>query len=526
MKKGTKIGLGCSLALVGIITLSGCTASFCSAKDKAHILYAFDYGVTEYMSMEEAEADSNIDSSTIVPLEIDGYTFDDVYYYADINNSECVTDLVLGATENGMREPSLEYFRLMDQVVLTHAFEAALSETDEELLEKTKLPEDGVYSVENVRDVLDNYGYIKFYDSSAEKSLDATLWANWYNYTEEVRQMITNVDDYPDADFIDYYVSTQNSNISSYRSCLSISGGEYGYYGYGSSKGPVSIEAKTYRYSWNIGFFTGLLIYPIGWCMDKMVEGFVGLGLSIENGVPQILALIFMTLVVRIIMSLITFRSTLANQKMNALQPEMAKIQQKYPNSNTSQRERQLLAAEQQKLYKKYHINPMMSMLVMIVQFPVFLCVWGALQGSAYLSTGTFLGMMLSETISSILFNGANWSAPYGAVTALVIFLLMAGAQVFQMLLPRILQRGSMKKVSKTGKNPGQTQQQNRMKIFQWVMLAMIIIMGFFLVSAMCIYWMLGALIGCLTTWIMDIIGKRNIRNIRVKDARVKSSKK
>ncbi len=525
MKKRTKLGLGCCCALVGIIALSGCTASFCSAKDQANILYAFDFGITEYMSQEEAEADENIDESQIIPLEIDGYTFNDVYYYADINNSECIANIVANAVANGMREPSGLYFETFDQVVLSHALEAAINETDAELLAKTNLPEDGVYSVENVRDVLDTYGYLKFYDSSAERSLDAELWANWYIYSEEVRGMIPR-DEYPDADFIDYYVSTQESNISSYRSCLSVSGGEYGYYGYGSSKGPVSIEAKTYRYSWNIGFFTGLLVYPIGWCMDKMVEGFIGLGLNIENGVPQILALVFMTLVVRILMSLITFRSTLANQKMNALQPEMAKIQQKYPNSNTSQRERQLLAAEQQKLYKKYHINPMGSMLIMIVQFPVFLCVWGALQGSAYLSTGTFLGMMLSETISATLFNGANWSAPYGAVTALVIFILMAAAQVMQMLLPRLLQRSRMKKVSKTGKNPGQTQQQNRMRIFQWVMLAMIVIMGFFLVSAMAIYWFIGALIGCLTTWIMDIIGKRNIRNIRVKDAKVKSSKK
>ena len=48
MKRSTKLGLGGALLLLGTVVLSGCTASFCSVTDKAHMLYAFDYGVTEY----------------------------------------------------------------------------------------------------------------------------------------------------------------------------------------------------------------------------------------------------------------------------------------------------------------------------------------------------------------------------------------------------------------------------------------------------------------------------------------------
>ena len=38
MKKGTKIGLGLAGLLLGVVALSGCTNSFCSVNDKAHIL--------------------------------------------------------------------------------------------------------------------------------------------------------------------------------------------------------------------------------------------------------------------------------------------------------------------------------------------------------------------------------------------------------------------------------------------------------------------------------------------------------
>ena len=196
---------------------------------------------------------------------------------------------------------------------------------------------------------------------------------------------------------------------------------------------------------------------------------------------------------------------------MQALQPEVAKIQNKYPNSNTNQYEKQQMAAEMQKLYKKNKINPFSTLLVMIVQFPVFICVWGALQGCASLSTDTFLNLHLSDSINTVLFNVSNWNATGGfsAITALVLFLLMAGSQVISMLLPQWLQKARTKKVASLGKNPAQNQQQNSMKIFTYVMMAMIIFMGFTLPSAMGVYWFVGALFSIIQTLIIDAINSR-----------------
>ena len=164
-----------------------------------------------------------------------------------------------------------------------------------------------------------------------------------------------------------------------------------------------------------------------------------------------------------------------------------------------------MMAQEMSKLYKKHKINPFGALLVMIVQFPVFICVWGALQGSASLSSDSLFNLHLSDSINTVLFNGANWGNG-SALTALILFLLMAAAQVISMLLPQWIQKRKRKNVASLGKNPAQTEQQNRMKMFTYIMMAMIIFMGFTLPSAMGVYWFVGALFSIGQTFVIELI--------------------
>ena len=228
-------------------------------------------------------------------------------------------------------------------------------------------------------------------------------------------------------------------------------------------------------------------------------------------GLAQLLAIFAITFIVRSLMLVVTLKQTTSNAKMTALQPEITKIQNKYPNANTNNYEKQQMAAEMNKLYKKNKINPLGTLLVMIVQFPVFICVWGALQGCASLSSDAFLNLHLSDSINTVLFNGANWTADGGfsAFTALVLFLLMAAAQVVSMLLPQFIQKMKRKKVASLGKNPAQNDQQSKMKMFTYIMMAMIIFMGFTLPSAMGVYWFVGALFSIVQTLIIELINNR-----------------
>ena len=493
MKKRTKLTIAGITILAGALLLTGCTASFCSDNDKAHILYALDYGVSDYYDAEHKpegakqvfEGNTNIFYVINVPTD------------AGSGIGKTNTD----ASKAGIAIPDNEYFVQMDKLVLTKALKAQNSSVDLSTVSYT----DAIKA-------LDNYGYLKY---AGEK-----LWDGWDNLNNELKQMTTEptsgviLDYLPTNDYIALYKQDMNALINNYRSCIAISTDKYGYYGYANGaqyregdRVPVEIEAKTWAGAWKVGgkftFFEGLLVYPIAWLTETFVTSFKNAG--VVGGLAQLLAIFAITFIVRSLMLLVTIKQTTGNAKMQALQPEITKIQNKYPNANTNNYEKQMMAQEMSKLYKKNKINPLSTLLVMIVQFPVFICVWGALQGSASLSSDSLLNLHLSDNINTVLFTGANWSNG-SAVTALILFLLMASAQVVAMLLPQWIQKAKRKKIASLGKNPAQNEQQNRMKMFTYVMMAMIIFMGFMLPSAMGVYWFVGAIFSICQTLIIEKI--------------------
>ena len=488
MKKRTKLTLGAMAVLAGTLLLSSCTASFCSDLDKAHILYAFDYGVSAYY-------ESGKQPEGALPV-FEGNT--QVYYTVIVptDGSSGIGKANTDAAKAGIAIPTNNYFVKLDELVLKDALKAS----------KGNAVDYTAVTFADVETALEKHGYLKY---SGNK-----LWDNWTDLnnrllaaTGDASNGIT-VDDLPTNDYLTIYQKDMNSLISSYRSCIAIDTDNYGYYGYLNgvkNKGAVEIEAKTWGYAWKKGFFEGLLVYPIAWLTETFVKTFKNGGLTL--GVPQLLAILLITFIVRSLMLIVTLKQTTSNAKMQALQPEMAKIQNKYPNANTNTYEKQQMAAEMQKLYKKNKINPFGAIIMMIVQFPVFICVWGALQGCASLSSDSLFGTNLhfSDSINTVLFNGANWKNG-SAVAALILFLLMAAAQVVAMLLPQFIQKAKRKKVASLGKNPAQTQQQNNMKIFTYVMMAMIIFMGFTLPSAMGVYWFVGALFSIVQTLVVEKI--------------------
>ena len=493
MKKTNKLIIGGLGLVLGAVVMSSCTKSFCSVEDQAHIMYMFDYGVTEYY-------DSNVEGSN--KLFNDN---DNIYVkYTALDKMPEASGIYAAnqqAKNTGAPTPSMDFWKALDEVVL------------EKALEKSNLNASTV-SYSDLFKALNNYGYLKFADSESNK----TIFANFDGFIADASKKV-NYDDCPTADYLTVYKSSLQSAVSSYRSCFAIEEREYGYYGYESGTGfrpqpsSVTMSKKTWGGAWKQGLFQGLLVFPIGWVTESFISLFSGGNPeNLANGVPQLLAIFVVTFIVKALVLLITFRQTQGTAKMQLLQPEIAKIQQKYPNSNTNRNEQQRMAMEMQALYKKHHINPLGAFIGMFIQFPIFICVYGALQGSASLSTGKFLGMNLSASISSTLFNGANW-ANGSAFTALVLFLLMAATQVMSMLLPRILQKKKTKNVAKLGTNPAMKAQESKTRMFMIVMMAMILIMGFTLVSAMGVYWLVGALFGICQTLITNAINNRKKKN-------------
>lgn len=512
MKRKTKLALGGFTLLLGAIVLSGCTASFCSVTDKAHILYAFDYGVTDYVAADgagenTATAFAYIDGTKVELTNVKYKTFsatdsearEQIYTFCSTYKKIDET-----ATKNGIRLPSITFLTNFDAVVLGHALKAGGYTTDTaKSLTVNQIVRD--YKNTNAdKGVLDIYGYLKYEDSTNEKKV---LWTNFNDYIDETKT-IGGVDEAPSSDYLKLYQSTMNTNIASTRSCLAIETGDYG--AYGPRRTAVEIQGKKWT-DWR-GLLEFILVWPIGAFIDVLTKAFLSNG--IVAGVAQMLSILVVTFAIRSLMLVFTIKQSASTAKMNELQPEIQKIQAKYPNSNTDNNQKQRMAADMQKLYKKHHINPLSSILVMIVQFPIFICVWGAMQGSAYLSSGEFLHLRFSDSISSALFNASNW-ATGTAETALGLFLLMSAAQTVAMLLPQWIQKRKAKNVAKLGNNPAQKQNNNRMKWFTYIMLAMIIFMGFSLASGMGIYWFFGAIFSIVQTLIMQVINDKKAKKAK-----------
>lgn len=441
-KKSNKL-LKFGLLTIGVFLLSSCTANFCTTEDQARIMYIYEGGDANDETIE--------------------------YEY-----NPQLEKIIESAQSQGFSIPSLDFFVEIDNKVLNQAKEVA----------------GAIYVAEHTdREILKNYGYVKFFGA------DGNLWGNYTQWINEINFDL-GVEHTPDRDFLNFYKSEVAKAYANFRACITIKDGNFGpdeeYYFHG----------KSWSFAFKKGLIEGLFVYPVAW----LIESFYNLFGGNTGGVSQILAILFTTLIVRGILMAATFKSTTATQKMSLLQPELAKLQAKYPNSNSNQYEKAQFAQAQMALYKKHGINPLSQIFVALVQFPIFIAVWGAMTGSAILATGSFLGLNLNasvgQTITKNIFGPGWW-------TALVLFVLMGTSQFVSMKMPMWINKDKDKKVVKTQANPAADSQQKQMKMMSNIMLIMVIFMGFSLPSAMGIYWFFGALISIAQTLITRAVMKK-----------------
>lgn len=215
-----------------------------------------------------------------------------------------------------------------------------------------------------------------------------------------------------------------------------------------------------------------------------------------------ILSIFFVTLIIRGVLMLLTLKQTMSQTRMQELQPELEALQAKYPHAQDNQYEKQALAQEQMKLYKKYKINPFGMIITLVLQFIIFIPVWGAMQGSAILRDGDLFGLRLSAQTGNSILNWSGWASG----VALILFIVMALAQAVGMFLPQFLQKRRAKKNGKAPKTAMMSQQAKTMKITQIIMFCMILFTGFMLPVAMAIYWTIAAIITLCQSLIVQLI--------------------
>jgi YidC/Oxa1 family membrane protein insertase len=171
-------------------------------------------------------------------------------------------------------------------------------------------------------------------------------------------------------------------------------------------------------------------------------------------------AIILLTLLVRIIFWPLTHKSTESMKRMQAIQPRLKEIQAQFKS------EPQKLQQETWALYREHKVNPMSSCLPMLIQIPVFIALFTVLRSAVELRFAPFLWIAdLSEPEN--LFPGLLPLVP--ALNILPFF--MAGTMLLQ---------------SKLTPAMGDPAQQ---KMMMWMMPAMMLFMFYSMPSALVLYW-------------------------------------
>lgn len=355
---------------------------------------------------------------------------------------------------------------------------------------------------------------------------------NWKNYNEyflkaqsDTTFADTEAERYkliPTLSFVTAFQTQMNTVAGNNRSGLNTSG-VGGMFGQAGKK--TYMEAKSWGEAFSkYGFFNGLFVWPFGWLINTFTRAFKATGMW-----AGFLAIMLFTVIIRAVFIVLSIFTNKSQLKMTELQPEVNAIQARYPNAQNSRDERSAMTQEINALYRKNKVNRFMPILTMIIQFPIFLCVWSALQGAAELYSVNFFGLEFTTSMSSYItgnfVNSSSFSVLGIRTLAVFIFIWMSVAQVLCMGLPQWFNSWKIRRFSpaKTMPDAPQGTASKIGKYMVWGMSIFIIITGFSLPAGMSIYWFFGAIMALVQTFVTELMymARRHKKN---KDGDVLSS--
>lgn len=224
------------------------------------------------------------------------------------------------------------------------------------------------------------------------------------------------------------------------------------------------------------GWFALFIIWPVAQLFN-FVASYTGAFWSI----------IIVTIIIDLVKLRSTINSTIQQQKIQALQPDVNRIKEKYKHRAKDDRQAQMQEAQEiQKLYEKNEINMFGSMIPMLIQLPLLLAVFQSVQRADLIIHGSFLGHDFSGTPRQG-FAELNW-------VYITIYVVMVIIQALSMFLPQYLQKRKNRY-----KNMGQSEGPNTqgMMVFS---LGMITIFAFTWNIGMSVYWGITALTRLIQT--------------------------
>jgi YidC/Oxa1 family membrane protein insertase len=109
------------------------------------------------------------------------------------------------------------------------------------------------------------------------------------------------------------------------------------------------------------------------------------------------LAIILLTIVIKILFFPLTYSSTKSMAKMAEIQPKVKALRAKYKKSKTDIEQRRQMNEEMMKLYKEQGINPAGGCLPLLIQLPVFVAVYQMLATAIEFRNSPFIPFWIND---------------------------------------------------------------------------------------------------------------------------------
>lgn len=205
----------------------------------------------------------------------------------------------------------------------------------------------------------------------------------------------------------------------------------------------LSLPAQT---STHMRFYFGPNEYEVLAAHENGMEDIINLGWGIFRWVNQImiqpifnllkssgmamgLIILLVTLIVKIIITPLTYKNYMSSAKMRVLKPEIDKLNEKYADNPDPMKKQQ----EQMALYRATGVNPMAGCIPMLIQMPILLAVFRFFPSSIYLRHKSFLWADDLSSYDSI-WNFGTDVPMYGDHMSLFALLMAASTLIYTIM--------------------------------------------------------------------------------------------
>ena len=208
------------------------------------------------------------------------------------------------------------------------------------------------------------------------------------------------------------------------------------------------------------GVWTTIFVKPLAWVI-------VQIGTFVKN---YGLAIIILTILIRLIMLPITKKTAMQSENMKAAKPELDKLEKKY-RGKTDQLSNQQKAQDMLMIYKKYNISPFSGCLFAFIQIPLFFAFYEALNRLP----AVFEEKLLSFQLGTSPLVGIT----SGHYQYILVIVLVIGATYLSFKL--------------NATSSGNSAQDKQMKLMTNIMVVMISIASLQISTGIALYWIVNS---------------------------------